>query len=87
MSIFFISPPGHAAKITGLSYVYNSPYYLSADSANLILLNDIRNGEIYSSISYATDSNGVVSVSTLTSGVALIITKVEIILINVFTLA
>jgi len=92
-SYFFIfdssslSQIGHSAAITGLSYVNNSAYYISADSSNLILLSDIRSGEKLNSITYATDSNGVVNLNVLSSGLALIITKIEIILINLFTLS
>jgi len=80
-----LSQIGHSVAITGLSYVNNSAYYISADSSNLILLSDIRSGEKLNSITYATDSNGVVNLNVLSSGVALIITKIEIILINLFT--
>jgi len=77
---------GHNGKVTGLSYVKDSLYYVSSDANNLFLVSDIRNGNvIYSTTSWTTDKYGIQSIGSLNNGDILILSKTEIYLTNVFT--
>ena len=84
MCCFFSS--GHSGKITGLNYVKDSIYYVSSDANNLLLVSDIRNGNVlYSSTSWTSDKYGIQSVGVMNNGDLLVLSKTEIYLINVFT--
>jgi len=44
---------GHYADISVIVYVPDTPFYVSLDSSDILLVNDIRTGEVYKTIYFS----------------------------------
>lgn len=67
-----------------ISHIPDSLFYVSMDLNKVLLISDIRNGEVYQKVTYSTDTVGVRAITSMSTGDVMYISTNILTIYNVF---